>query len=468
MSMENISVLVVEDETHSRNTYRILLRQAGFESIHLLDRGDAVLPFLKKNKVACILLDLNLPGTNGEALLPLIHEEYPHIPVLVLTGAHFVETAVRCMQRGAFDFMTKPVERERLLVGVRKALEVRDLADTARRFQGGKSQKLKHPELFSPILTHSPAMESLFHYMEAVAPSSLPVLITGETGTGKELIARVLHRLSGRTGDFVACNIAGLDETLISDTLFGHERGAFTHAEKKREGLVARAKNGTLFLDEIGEMSPQTQVKLLRFLQEGDYLPVGADTPRRSSARILAATNRHPEAMKEGKDFRKDLFYRLAPHSIHLPPLGERPEDIPLLLEHFTKQAAMDLNLPVPKIEKNLVQALQKHDFPGNIREFQGRVHDAVGKSRGMSLCHKHFHLPETLTAKSKKDDGFKPDHAFLPLDPFPSLADAEAALILEALHRERGNQTRAAELLGISRQTLNRKLRQDKKSPHG
>ncbi|TYT75455.1 sigma-54-dependent transcriptional regulator [Desulfobotulus mexicanus] len=468
MSMEKIHILVVEDEAHSRNTYRILLRQAGFENIHLLDRGDAVLPFLEKNSVACILLDLNLPGTNGETLLPRIHEEYPHIPVLILTGVHFVETAVRCMQKGAFDFMTKPVERERLLVGVRKALEVRDLADTTRRFQGGRSEKLKYPELFAPIITRSSAMENLFHYMEAVAPSSLPVLITGETGTGKELIAQVLHRLSGRTGEFVGCNIAGLDEALISDTLFGHERGAFTHAEKKREGLVARAKNGTLFLDEIGEMPSQTQVKLLRFLQEGDYLPVGADKPRRSSARILAATNRHPETMKEGKGFRKDLFYRLAPHSIHLPPLRERPEDIPLLLEHFSRQAAMDMNLPFPKIEKNLVQVLQKHDFPGNIREFQGLVHDAVGKSRGRPLCPDHFNLPETLTVKSKKDDDFNHDHAFLPLDPFPTLADAEASLILEALHREKGNQTRAAELLGISRQTLNRKLRQDKKSPHG
>ncbi|MCW7754405.1 sigma-54 dependent transcriptional regulator [Desulfobotulus sp. H1] len=458
MHRDSPGILIVEDEPHSRNAYRIILRQAGFDPIHLLDNGEEVLPFLETRQVACILLDLNLPGESGETLLPQILANYPHIPVVILTGASFVETAVRCMKQGAFDFITKPVEKERLLVGIRKALEVRDLAETTRRIHSGLGKQLKQPEAFAPIHTASPAMFSIFHYMEAVAPSSLPVLITGETGSGKELIARTLHRLSGRKGQFVALNIAGLDETLISDSLFGHQKGAFTHAALQRDGMVAQAAEGTLFLDEIGEMPLQTQIKLLRFLQEGDYLPLGADRPRRSTARILTATNRNPEEMKEGKHFRKDLFFRIAPHAIHLPPLRERKCDIPLLMDLFVKQAAKLLQRKIPEISESLVTAFQSYSFPGNIRELQGLLHDAV------SRCDDDLLAPSCFSVLKGKPpiepaEGNPSPHP-LPMVPFPTLAMAENNLICLALHQEKGNQTRAAKLLGISRQTLNRKLR--------
>ncbi|MDY0161660.1 sigma-54 dependent transcriptional regulator [Desulfobotulus sp.] len=457
----NPAILVVEDELHSRNACRLILRKAGFDTVHLLDHGDAVLPFLAEHPVSCVLLDLSLPGTDGESLLPRIIAEFPEIPVLILTGAHFVETAVRCMQKGAFDFMTKPVERERLLVGVRKALEIKDIADTSRRMAAPAGCSLRQAPSFAPIQTRSPAMIRIFHYMEAVAPSSLPVLITGETGTGKELVARVLHTLSGRKGPFVGLNIAGLDETLLSDTLFGHEKGAFTQADRPRKGLVAEAAQGTLFLDEIGDMPPMTQVKLLRFLQEGEYLPIGADRPQRSTARILAATNRDPASMRAGQGFRKDLFFRIAPHAIHLPPLRERKEDFSLLLSHFTTLAAKTMGLPLPRIAPQLAEALYAHPFSGNVREFQGMVFDAVSRCHDGLLTPALFSLERHNVKKEETSEKTHPQACEKAPD-FPTLAESEALHIAEALRIEGGNQTRAALLLGISRQTLNRKLRQD------
>lgn len=454
------SILVVEDEIHSRNACRLILLKAGYDSVHLLDSGDAVLPFLSAHSVSCVLLDLNLPGMDGETLLPRILAEHPEIPVLILTGAHFVETAVRCMQKGAFDFMTKPVERDRLLAGIRRAMEMRDLSDTTRRMALPMGTELQHPEYFQPILSRNPAMTAIFHYMEAVAPSSMPVLITGETGTGKELVARVLHSLSGRKGAFIGLNIAGLEESLLSDTLFGHEKGAFTQADRSREGLVAQAAQGTLFLDEIGDMPPMTQVKLLRFLQEGEYLPIGADKPRRSTARILAATNHSPATMKAGEGFRKDLFFRIAPHAIHLPPLKERREDIPLLLAHFTALAAATLGRPQPGIHPQTETLLQHYAFPGNVRELQGMVLDAVSCCREGLLLPSHFPalcqiLPDSTEPEIKEMEPPFPDF----LSDLPTLAEAEDRLIARVLHLEAGNQTRAAKRLGISRQTLNRKL---------
>lgn len=458
MNLTDLAILVVEDEAHARASYRLLLRKAGCGPIHLMEDGSGVLPFLSRESVACVLLDLTLPGMDGTELLPRITEAYPDLPVLVLTGMDSVDIAVRCMKHGAFDFMTKPVAPERLMVSIKRALEMRDLALSTRRITDGMGKAaLQNPKAFAPILTTDPAMLSLFRYMEAVAPSSHPVLITGETGVGKELAARVLHTLSTRSGPFIAVNIAGLDDAMIADTLFGHAKGAFTGADQKRNGLVDRAAGGTLFLDEVGDLPPNSQVKLLRLLQENEYLPAGSDRPVRASARILAATNRDPEQLKAGHGFRKDLFFRLAPHAVHLPPLRDRIQDLPLLIKAFAKEAAKDLGRPCPQIAGNLSSRLASYAFPGNIRELKGLVTDAVSRAKQEPLSTALFPaiVPDSGPSLPAPDPS-----------EFPTLKQMEAAHIEKALLQENGNQTRAAKLLGISRQTLNRKCQSQKIPP--
>jgi len=316
-------------------------------------------------------------------------------------------------------------------------------------------------------------MRSIFQYVEAIARTSLPVLITGETGVGKELIARALHRLSGRSGEFVAVNVAGVDDTLFSDTLFGHRRGAFTGADRDRKGLIEQAQNGTLFLDEIGDLRPESQVKLLRLLAEGKYYPLGADMPKLSDARIVVATHRDLRALQQTGSFRKDLFYRLQAHHVHIPPLRERPEDIPILAAHFLEAAARTLGKKPPTAPKELFPLLQSYPFPGNVRELEAMVFDAVSRHKGGTLSLETFKDRTGRKEKSARDEGRcresdskieNGQHA--PTFPanLPTLKQAERALIREALRRAQGNQTLAASLLGISRRALNNRLSRERR----
>jgi two-component system nitrogen regulation response regulator GlnG len=240
-------------------------------------------------------------------------------------------------------------------------------------------------EAFAEIVTGSRAMHAIFRYVEAIASSPMPALITGETGTGKELIARVLHRLSGRPGELIALNVAGLDDTMFSDTLFGHTRGAFTGADRSREGLIATAADGTVFLDEIGDLSVGSQVKLLRLLQDGTFYPLGADRPRQSRARVVVATNTDVVHALQAGTFRKDLYYRLRTHHLHVPPLRSRPGDVPLLLNHFVDKAVRELHKSPPRVPLALYQLLKTYVFPGNVRELEALVFDAVARHQGSS-----------------------------------------------------------------------------------
>ena len=243
-----------------------------------------------------------------------------------------------------------------------------------------------HPEVFADIVTRDSSMLAIFKYAEAVAPTTLPVLITGETGVGKELIGRCIHAASGRSGSFVPVNVAGLDDTLFADTLFGHVKGAYTGADAAREGMVAKAGEGTLFLDEIGDLAPESQIKLLRLLQEREYYPLGTDRPRPASARFVFATNLDiAKAMGDGK-FRKDLLYRLRSHHIRIPPLRERPSDLPVLLDHFFQKAAKVVGKDQPPVPRELLPLLGSYAFPGNIRELEGMVFDAVVRHQSHTL----------------------------------------------------------------------------------
>ncbi|MDH3358853.1 MAG: sigma-54 dependent transcriptional regulator, partial [Desulfobacteraceae bacterium] len=333
-------VILVDDEEQALDSFEIALRSANMNHFVRVQDSRDVMPTLSGREVEVMLLDLRMPHVSGEELLLKVNSDFPEIPVIIITGANDVETAVKCMKHGAFDYMVKPVEKSRLVSGVRRALELRELQKENRLLKAHVLfDKLQHPEAFSEIVTNSAGMRSIFQYVEAISKSPRPVLITGETGVGKELVAKAVHALSHREGDFIPVNVAGLDDNIFSDTLFGHKKGAFTGAEQARSGLIEQASGGTLFLDEIGDLSAPSQVKLLRLLQDGDFFPLGSDVAKGSNARIIVATNQDLDRLKSSGRFRKDLYYRLCDHHIHVPPLRERLEDLTILVEHFLEKA---------------------------------------------------------------------------------------------------------------------------------
>jgi transcriptional regulator with PAS, ATPase and Fis domain len=292
------------------------------------------------------------------------------------------------------------------------------------------------------------------------------VLITGETGVGKELVARAVHELSGRQGEFVPLNVAGVDDALFSDTLFGHKRGGFTGADRDRRGMIEQAAAGTIFLDEIGDLGLESQVKLLRLLQEGKYYPIGSDVPKLSDARIVVATNRDIADMQQRDEFRKDLYYRLQTHYIHIPPLRERKEDIPLLAERFLAKSAEQLDKKKPTPPRELATLLGTYHFPGNVRELEGMVFDAVSRHQSGVLSMESFrekigHDQTIRTAEPEAQESLPvpEDKRLLFPEQLPTLKETEQMLIAEALERADGNRTIAAQLLGLSRRALSNRL---------
>jgi DNA-binding NtrC family response regulator len=324
--------------------------------------------------------------------------------------------------------------------------------------------QLNHPDAFAAIVTGSKKMRAIFQYVEVIAATRQPIMITGETGVGKELVARAIHDLSGRPGKFVAVNVAGLDDVMFSDALFGHKKGAFTGADQARDGLIASAANGTLFLDEIGDLAEASQIKLLRLLQEQEYYPVGSDLVRKSDARIVLATNHDLSELIAAGRFRKDLYYRLFAHRIHVPPLRERVDDIPLLLDHFLTTAAASLQRRKPTTPPELAVLLALYPFPGNVRELEALVFDAVARHGGGVLSMESFKTVlgdvRPVAAEPKLPAG-EPGNDPLTrhFGHFPTLAEVEEYLVSQAMLLAKGNQGMAARLLGIGRQTLNKRL---------
>jgi DNA-binding NtrC family response regulator len=331
------------------------------------------------------------------------------------------------------------------------------------------TDKLEHPEVFSEIVTCDKSMRAVFQYIEAIAKTILPVLITGETGVGKELIAKAVHGLSARQGEFVPVNVAGVDDPFFSDTLFGHKKGAFTGADRDRRGLIEQASGGTLFLDEIGDLHMESQVKLLRLLEERKYYPVGSDMPKLADVRIVVATNRDIESLKKQDRFRRDLFYRLRTHHVHLPPLRERKGDIPLLAEHFLEKASKTLGKKKVTPPRELFTLLSTYHFPGNIRELEGMIFDAVSQHKSGVLSLESF--KEKIYSVQKGEQvpvGREPEcfpgaAEFIFPEPLPTMKEIERKLIEETLKRAGGNQTIAAQMLGLSRRALNNRLRRSR-----
>ncbi len=458
-------VLIVDDEEHALQSTERVLVSAGINHILMCQEPGKVNDLLSRQEFSVILLDLSMPHITGEELLPTILAAYPEVPVIVVTGANEVETAVRCMQSGAFDYMVKPVEKNRMLSGVRRAIELRELRRenellTERMLSG----VVKSPEAFSAIITNNGAMHAIFRYCESIAQSLWPVLITGETGVGKELLAQAIHTLSGRNGPFVAVNAAGLDDMVFSDTLFGHVRGAYTGADQPRKGLIEQAAAGTLFLDEIGDLPQASQVKLLRVLQEREYYPLGSDVAKRTDARVIVATNQDLGALQASGQFRKDLFHRLKTHHVHIPPLRQRLDDLPVLLEYFLEKAAKSLHKKTPSPPKELYALLATHAFPGNVRELEAMVSDAVANHESRMLSMAVFEariLPGRPGESTPPAAGTGETSPLAFFDRLPTLKESASLLMAEALRRAEGNQTIAARLLGISRTALNKRINQ-------
>jgi DNA-binding NtrC family response regulator len=464
MRQGDYPVVLVDDEEDLLFATRYLLNSNRINSVVTIQDGRELLPYLERNPAGMVVLDLFMPQIPGIELLPGITQKHPEVPVVVMTAAQDVDTAVACMREGAFDYLVKPVEESRLISAIRRALEVHSLRDQVGTLRSSLiSRRLRHPEVFAPIVTRNHKMAAMFQYIEAIADSPEPVLITGETGTGKELIAQAIHRLSDRSGDLVTLNVAGLDDNLFSDTLFGHVRGAFTGADREREGLIAKAMGGTLFLDEIGDLQKASQVKLLRLLQDQKYYPLGSDLQRLGDARIVAATNQPLHRRMSNGVFRQDLFFRLSSHPIEVPPLRHRQDDIPLLTDYFIEEAAASLNKQAPSAPPELLTLLSVYDFPGNVRELRAMIYNAVAQHRtGPVLSMETF---KEVIHRGRRDTGAEQGDEPTEEPPlaisgrFPTLKEAELFLVDEALRRAKNNQGIAATLLGITRQSLNRRL---------
>jgi DNA-binding NtrC family response regulator len=457
-------VLLVDDENAWLNSFGLTLQVAGINNIVTCNDSRKVMELLHKQPISVLVLDLTMPHLAGDELLPQVVQDFPEIPVIIITGLDQVETAVTCMKLGAYDFFTKVTEEGRLVTGVKRAI---DLGLLRRENSSLKEHFLKDqldsPDAFSHIITHNKSMRSIFQYIEAIATTGEPVLITGETGSGKELFAQAIHHLSNRSGEFVAINIAGLDGNMLADSLFGHKKGAFSGAEMSRKGLIATATGGSLFLDEIGDLTAASQIKLLRLIQEREYYALGSDIAMSTNVRMIFATHRDLDSLQESGEFRKDLFFRLRTHHVHIPPLRERLDDLPLLLDYFLEEAAQRLNKPKPAYPNELAILLGTYNYPGNVRELQSMVFDALSKHRSRTLSMDVFksYIDSRLGNNEEVVEEVTGETVFSILDALPTLKASGRLLVKEALHRSQGNQAIAAQMLGITRQALNWRLKQ-------
>lgn len=461
----SFGVLLVDDEAPWLRSLRMTLEgPGGITNIVTCQDSRKVTDLLAHQEIGLVLLDLTMPHISGEELLSRIIEQYPDVSVIVLSGMNQLDTAVRCMRSGAFDYLVKTVDEERILNSVKRGIIVQELrrenSEIRRRLL---DDRLESPEAFRDIVTRNTTLHSVFKYVEAVAKGSQPILITGESGVGKELVARAVHTLSRASGPLIAVNVAGLDDNVFADTLFGHLRGAFTGADSIRRGMIEQAEGGTLFLDEIGDLSLISQVKLLRLIQEGDYYPLGSDTPRRLQARIVVATHCDLAAKQRTGQFRTDLYYRLRAHHVHIPPLRERKDDLPLLLDHFLDEACREFGKKIPTYTKELPTLLANYGFPGNMRELKSMVYDAISVHTSKMLSMNSFiqamgvREEDTPEAGVEQGGGYNP---FTLCEELPSLGAAIDLLLLETMRRSDNNQTIASRMLGISQPALSKRLK--------
>lgn len=439
------TILVIDDEENIRNglaanfemeDYKVKTASSGKEGLSIVSKGD----------IDLVVTDLRMDGMSGEEVLRRITTETPGIPVIVLTGHGSIDSAVEAMKNGAYDFLTKPLNLDQLNVIVKRALENRELSLQHTMLK----KELGEAVTFDRMIGTSADMRRLLELIKKVAPSRASVLITGESGVGKELVADALHSLSGRREkSFVKVHCAALSETLLESELFGHEKGAFTGADSMKKGRFELAHGGTIFLDEIGEINQTTQIKLLRVLQERTFERVGGEETIEVDVRVVAATNRNIEEEVKAGRFREDLYYRLNVVRLQVPPLRERKDDIPLLMDSFLKRFSEENAKSILGFENRARQALYRYDWPGNIRELQNCIESAVVMCSGKEISLED--LPPTISRFSGEGS------ISIPMG--LSLDDAEKIIIKENLAFNNGNKTKTAEILGIERKTLAKKI---------
>jgi Response regulator containing CheY-like receiver, AAA-type ATPase, and DNA-binding domains len=455
----DFSILVVDDEPAWLRSVEIMLARMGIGNVLTCTDARAVLPMLEQHAVGVVLLDLTMPHIQGGEVLRQLRRAFPNILVIIITGMNTAEQAVECLKAGAFDYCVKTWGEERLSTAIRHAVRVAALErERGEACRSILDEDLRRPEAFAHIVTVSQSMLKIFRYLESLSASHAPVLLTGESGVGKELLARAIHNLMGADGRFVAVNMASLDGALMEDTLFGHVKGAYTNAAGSRGGLAEQAQGGTLFLDEIAETGPQNQARLLRFIQEGEYYPLGGDLPKKLAANLVLATNHNLDDDRKSGAFRSDLYYRLATHHVAIPPLRSRKEDIPVLVAHFLRESAEEYSVPVPELSTDLLLALAGYDYPGNVRELKAMIARAVSQASG-PLRPEDF--PELGAAGQSGNMDREKDllRYFCSLPSLPSLAEVRSLMTTAAMLKSGGNQSVAARLLGISQPAISKRL---------
>jgi two-component system response regulator HydG len=444
-------ILVVDDEPEIRDTIRVILRKEGYEA-DVADSARAALAMLDAKRYALVITDFRMPDLDGIELLRLVKTRQHEIEVIILTGYGTIDVAVQAIREGAYDFVQKPVRRVAILKTVEKALERRALLVENRELK----QELSSIRGKKETIAASPAMRHTIEIAEQVAASAATVLVTGESGTGKEVVANIIHHASPRRGrPLVKVSCAAIPETLLEAELFGHERGAFTGAHQQRKGRFELAHQGTLFLDEVGEMTPSTQVKLLRILQEGEFERLGGTKTIAVDVRVIAATNVNLEEAVAAKQFRKDLYYRLNVITIALPPLRERPEDIPLLADYALRRWCAKNGRRIESIAPEALERLMAYSWPGNVRELENVIERAVILSRDNVIGIDD--LPAVFGS-------VQPSSGEIRVPIGTTMEQVEQLMIDETLRHTEGNKERAAKLLGVATRTIYRKV--DKRKP--
>jgi len=442
------TVLIVDDERHTREGLQQVLEDQ--YDIYLAENADQAFTLMESETFDLILTDLRMPGKSGLKVIDKALSLKNRPPVIMMTAYGNVPSAVEAMKRGAYDFLTKPVNLEKLEILAKRALDSKTLQVEVEQLH----ERLDVKYSFEGIIGNSAELKNVIERVKLVAPSKASVLIEGETGTGKERIAQAIHQNSNRAhGPFVAVHCAALPANLLESELFGHEKGAFTGATERRIGRFELAHEGSLFLDEIGEISLSTQVKLLRFLEQRTFERIGSSKSITVDTRLIAATNRDLEKMVREGTFREDLYFRLNVVQITMPPLRDRSEDLPVLLNHFLKEFAKENGIEPPTFEPGAMQCLRRYSWPGNIRELRNFAENVVVLHRG-GVIH-DYDLEPKFRGETRSIDGERT--VVSPLDK----EENEKRLLREALADAKGNRTKAAKLMGISRRTLHRKLQQ-------
>ena len=449
--MSDPAVLVVDDEEIACANLAHVLKREGL-AVDATSDPQQALEWLAGRRYQLVLTDLRMPGVDGLSLLRLVKERSPESEVIVITAHASTASAVEAMRAGAFYYVEKPFRLHDVRKVVKEALEKTSLKTENAQLRAALSLAMGK----SRIVGASPVMEEVVATATQVAPTDCTVLIQGETGTGKEVMARHVHEHSSRSqGPFVAINCGALSEELLVNELFGHERGAFTGATAMKSGLIEAAAGGTLFLDEVTEMSPAVQVKLLRFLQDREFVRLGGTSPIKADIRVIAATNRDPEACVAAGTLRQDLYFRLNVVTLAIPPLRERRGDIPVLAMHFLSRAAHQMRKAISEIAPDAFERLLAHDYPGNVRELENLMERGVALAQGAAITGEL--LPNGLGVRKRPESAAAGD----PATPILPLAEVERQHILKALAHTGGNRSSAAKLLGIDRVSLWRKLRE-------